>query len=330
MIKFTEIIDRGRREGNFTFSVEVLPPPKGSSIEDIYRVIEPIIAEGCSLITVTYHREEVIYKDVGNGLYKKVSVRRRPGTVSISAAIQYKYDIPTMPHLICGGFTKDETESALIDLHYLRIVNVMALRGDPPPGSKKFVPEPEGHAYAYQLVEQIANMNRGIYLYEETVNKTPTDFCIGVAGYPEKHPEAPSLTIDILHLKEKVEKGAHFVITQMFFDNSYFLKFVEKCENIGIRVPIIPGIKPITKKSQINTIPPAFSVNLPDELIDSITRCQTDKEVYEAGIRWAINQCLQLIKEGFLHIHFFSMGNSASIVEVVRGVRNKLPVKEFF
>lgn len=323
--KFTHILEEAFTNRQFSFSVEIIPPLKGGTIQEIYNAIEPLIKIGCKLISVTYHREEVKYIHTGNGLYKKIVVKRRPGTVSIAAAIQYKYGIPTMPHLICGGFTKDETESALIDLHYLNINNVLAIRGDPMPGQKEFVSEPDGHQFAYQLVEQISNMNKGIYLYEETQNKTPTDFCIGVAGYPEKHPIAPSLSTDIRFLYNKIQKGAHFVITQIFFDNNYFFDFVNLCKSNNITVPIVPGIKPLTTKKQLFTIPNAFHIRIPEKLTDKVLNEDNPDKIEEMGINWALHQCLELIDRGFYHIHFYSMGKPNPIVAIVQKIQEKKP-----
>ena len=268
-MKVTEHISKG---GNGFFSLELLPPLKGQNIREIYDAIDPLVDYGMPFIDVTYHREEVEYRDVGNGLLKKMVVKRRPGTVGICSAIQTRYGIDAIPHVLCGGFTLDETENFLIELSYLGIENVMALRGDPVAAEKYFTPEGEGHCHADELVHQIAEMNRGNYIVSECEFHNATDFCIGVAGYPEKHLEAPSMESDIHFLKRKVAAGADYVITQMFFDNSRYFEFVKRCRAEGITVPIIPGIKPLSTFKQLNTLPHKFKVDLPDDLVREVVK----------------------------------------------------------
>lgn len=301
------------------FSFEVLPSLKGRDIQDLYNGIEPLMEFNPSFINVTYHREEFVYKRLNNGLHERIAMRKRPGTVSICAAIKYKYGVDTVPHLICGGFTRDETEAALLDMHYLGINNVLALRGDPVKGESQFVPEKEGHANASTLVRQIAQMNNGHYIDDEIVEGIPTDFDIGVAGYPEKHFEAQNMKTDLRYLKEKVDAGAHYIVTQLFFDNTKFFQFVEDCRKAGINVPIIPGIKPITTLKHITFLPKTFHIDIPEDLGDELEKCKNNADVMQVGIEWGIQQTKELIKAGVPCIHFYTMGKSEAVKQIVRG-----------
>lgn len=301
------------------FSFEVLPSLKGRDIQDLYNGIEPLMEFNPSFINVTYHREEFVYKRLNNGLHERIAMRKRPGTVSICAAIKYKYGVDTVPHLICGGFTRDETEAALLDMHYLGINNVLALRGDPVKGESQFVPEKEGHANASTLVRQIAQMNNGHYIDDEIVEGIPTDFDIGVAGYPEKHFEAQNMKTDLRYLKEKVDAGAHYIVTQLFFDNAKFFQFVEDCRKAGINVPIIPGIKPITTLKHITFLPKTFHIDIPEDLGDELEKCKNNADVMQVGIEWGIQQTKELIKAGVPCIHFYTMGKSEAVKQIVRG-----------
>jgi methylenetetrahydrofolate reductase (NADPH) len=267
---------------------------------------------------VTYHREEYVYKIKESGLLEKRSIRKRPGTVGICAAIQNNYKVDTVPHIICGGFSKEETENALIDLHFLGIDNVLVLQGDGIKNEGKFVPEPDGHKYASDLLQQVVNMNAGRYLEEELQDSAPTNFCIGVAGYPEKHFAAPNLKTDLKYLKLKVELGAQYVVTQMFFDNKKYFDYVDKCREAGINVPIIPGIKPITTKAQCNILPTTFHIDIPEDLADEVEKCKDNAAVKEVGIKWAIQQSKELIKKGVPTLHFYSMGKSDPIYRIAR------------
>lgn len=295
-------------EGKTLFSFELLPPVKGKSITDIYDAIDPLMEFNPPFIDVTYHREDYIYKQHDNGLLEKVSYRKRPGTVAICAAIMNRYKVDAVPHLICGGFTKEETENALIDLQFLGIDNVLVLRGDARHADSGFIPTPGGHAYATELLAQVADMNRGKYLFEDH-DAFQTDFCIGVAGYPEKHFEAPNLKSDFKYLKQKVDMGAEFIVTQMFFDNKKYCEFVEQCRANGINVPIIPGLKPITSSKQMISLPKIFHLDLPEELTEALTACKNEKAVKEVGIEWMIRQCKELIKIGAPVLHFYTMSN---------------------
>ncbi|MGB0525545.1 MAG: methylenetetrahydrofolate reductase, partial [Flammeovirgaceae bacterium] len=270
------------------FSFEILPPLKGQSIDSLFKAIDPLMEFKPSFIDVTYHREEYVFKTHDNGLLEKRVIRKRPGTVGICAAIMNKYGIDTVPHLICGGFTKEETENALIDLNFLGIENVLVLRGDSIKTEPRFFPEPNGHAYASDLLQQVVNINNGIYLEEEMQNTSKTDFCIGVAGYPEKHFEAPNINSDLKYLKKKVDEGADYIVTQMFFDNQKYFKFVDDCRAMGITVPIIPGLKPLTTKKQLSILPSIFHIDIPQDLVEAVEACKDNKGAREVGIEWGI------------------------------------------
>ncbi len=308
-----KVTDHIKNSKSTLFSIEILPPSTGESIQKLFDNIAPLMEFKPKFIDVTYHREEYVYKKMPNGLLEQKSVRKRPGTVSICAALMHKFDVDTVPHIICGGFTKEETEYALIDLHFLGIDNVLALRGDCIKGQKTFEPSPGGHRYADELVSQINAMNKGIYLDDELQNATSTKFCIGVAGYPEKHFEAPNLKTDLKYLKQKIAGGADYIVTQMFFDNSKFFEFVDKCRAEGITVPIIPGLKPITGKSQITNLPRNFYIDMPDDLIDALEKCRNDDDVKNVGIEWAIHQARELVAHKVPCLHFYSMGKSTAI-----------------
>jgi methylenetetrahydrofolate reductase (NADPH) len=315
-----KVIDKILNTRETLFSFEVLPPVKGNSIDEIYRTIDPLMEFNPMNINITYHQQEVVYKNVGEKLLEKKIVRKRPGTVAISAAIKYKYKITVVPHLICGGFTTEETEDALIDLHFLGMHNLLVLRGDPPKGEKRFIPEEGGHAHAMDLVKQIVNMNKGIYLEEGLENATPTDFSLGIAGYPEKHFEAPNMKTDLRWLKEKVEAGADYIVTQMFFENRKFFDFVRNCREEGITVPIIPGIKPVIYLNDKDLLPQTFYIDIPEELYHELQKCKTNKETRQVGIEWAIMQSKELKKEGVPVIHYYTIGISDNIRKIVEAV----------
>lgn len=317
-MKVTEHIKNAN--GNTQFSFEILPPLKGQHIQSIFDNIDPLMEFNPPFIDVTYHREEYTYKDVGGGLLKKQIVKKRPGTVGICAAIQNKYGVDAIPHILCGGFTKEDTENFLIDLDFLGIDNVMALRGDAVKNETYFKPEKEGHSYASGLVTQISELNNGKYLDDELQNTSPTNFCVGVAAYPEKHAEAPSLDSDIHFLKKKIKNGAAYVVTQMFFDNDKYFKFVERCRSEGITVPIIPGLKPIATKRQLNMIPHRFHVDLPEELVIEVVKCKDNEAVRQVGIEWCIQQSKALQKSGIPVLHYYSMGKSDNIKAVASQV----------
>nr|MCU0349733.1 methylenetetrahydrofolate reductase [Flavobacterium sp.] len=282
--------------------------------------IDPLMEFNPPFIDVTYHREEYEFKELANGLLQKKVVKKRPGTVGICAGIQNKYEVDAIPHILCGGFTKEDTENLLIDLDFLGIDNVVALRGDAVKSEIYFKPEKEGHAYASELVTQISNLNKGIYLDEDLQNSTKTDFCIGVAGYPEKHMEAPSLDSDIHFVKQKIKNGADYIITQMFFDNKKFFDFVAKCRAAGITVPIIPGLKPIATKKQLNLIPHRFSLELPDDLIMEVVKAKDNEAVKQIGIEWCTQQSKELIAAGIPVLHYYSMGKADNIKVIAKNI----------
>lgn len=314
-----KVVDHlARANGKPLFTLEILPPLKGENIETLFANIDPLMEFKPPFIDVTYHREEYVYKTKENGLLEKSTTRKRPGTVGICAAIQNKYKVDTVPHIICGGFTREETENALIDLHFLGIDNVLVLQGDAIKTESRFVPEPDGHHYASDLLKQVVAMNHGQYLDDTLQSATPTNFCIGVAGYPEKHYCAPNLTTDLKYLKLKVDLGAEYVVTQMFFDNKKYFDFVAKCREAGINVPIIPGIKPITSKGQTTVLPKVFHIDIPEDLADAVDRCKNNAEAKEVGIEWCIQQSRELINYGVPTLHFYSMGKSDPIYRIAK------------
>ncbi len=316
-MKLTEKLNQSQKT---LFSIEILPPLKGKSIQSIYDSIDPLMEFKPAFVDVTYHREEYIYKKRDGGYLEKVSIRKRPGTVGICAAIMNKYDVEAVPHIICGGFTREETENALIDLQFLGIDNVLALRGDSIKTEPAFVPEPNGHKYGLDLVKQIADMNSGKYLDEEMKEASPTNFCVGVAGYPEKHFEAPNMISDMKFLKAKVDSGAEYIVTQMFFDNKKYFDFVELCRDNGIHVPIIPGLKILSGKKQITTLPKVFHIDIPHPFYEQLETCRDDAAIRQVGIEWCIAQSKELVKARVPCIHFYTMGASESTKAVAREV----------
>ena len=316
-----KVIDHINQSKKTLFSFELLPPLKGHNIGGIYRTIDPLMEFNPSFINITYHQEEVVYKKRENGLLEKRTVRKRPGTVAISAAIKYKYpSVDVVPHLICGGFSKEDTEYALIDFHFLGINNLLTLRGDAPKTTRVFVPEKEGHSYASALVRQISDMNRGKYLDELMENTTATDFCVGVAGYPEKHIESPNITSDLKYLKEKIDAGAEYIITQMFFDNEKYFSFVRNCREAGITVPIVPGLKPVVTLRDIRLLPQVFNIDIPEDLVREVNKCKNNEEAFHVGIEWAIMQSKELIQYGVPVLHYFTIGISENIRQIASAV----------
>jgi len=315
-MKVTEYIESSKDP---LFSFEILPPLKGKSIQSIFDGIDPLMEFKPKFVNVTYHREEYVYKEKENGLLEKVSIRKRPGTVGICAAIMNKYKVDAVPHLICGGFSKEETENALIDLQFLGIDNVLALRGDSIKTESTFRPDPNGHSYAVELIDQISGMNKGEYMMDD-IKLEPTNFCIGAAGYPEKHFEAMNLKTDLQHLKKKVEAGASYIVTQMFFDNKKYFEFVDACREIGIEVPIIPGLKPIKTMNHISFLPKFFHIDYPEELSSELLKCKNNAEVETVGIEWGIQQSKELMKAGVPCIHYYTMSNS----EAVKAIASKI------
>jgi methylenetetrahydrofolate reductase (NADPH) len=297
-------------------SFEILPPLKGKTITSIYDHLDPLMEFKPSWINVTYHRSETMFKKKVDGTFEKVDVRKRPGTVGICAAIMNHYNIDAVPHIICGGFTKRETEDALIDLQFLGIDNALILRGDAAKNESSFEPEPGGNKYAIDLLKQVGQLNQGIYLDEDILNGGKTDFCMGVAGYPEKHFESPNFEIDLLKTKEKVDAGADYIMTQMFFNNQKFLEYVQACRDMGITVPIIPGLKPITNKKQLTILPRIFHVDIPTELSNAITKCKTDADCEQVGTEWLIQQSKELKAAGVPVLHYYTLGKPKVIRDV--------------
>jgi methylenetetrahydrofolate reductase (NADPH) len=298
------------------FTFELLPPLKGHSIERVYSTIDRLIEFQPAYINFTTHRNEITFKERPDGLLEKRVTRLRPGTIALAAAVRYKYNITVVPHILCGGFTKEETENVLIEMNFLGIDDVLALRGDPQRGSRTFIPDKDGHTHTFELVKQIVDMNNGKYLEDSLIDTTPTNFCIGVAGYPEKHFEAPNRQTDMENLKAKVESGASYIVTQMFFNNRKFFRFRDECRETGINVPLIAGLKPISALNDINLLPQTFHIDVPNDLVTAIKKCSTDKEAREVGIEWATMQSQELIKEGVPGIHYYTLGRSDNIARI--------------
>lgn len=315
-----KVIDHINQAKGTLVSFEVLPPLKGKGIDALYRHLDPLMAFNPSFINVTYHRSEHVFKKKSDGSFEKVVVRKRPGTESICAAIMNRYNVDTVPHLICGGFSVNDTEDALINLNYLGIDNVLVLRGDAAKNETSFEPEPGGHKYAVDLLRQVVSLNDGIYLEQELRDTQKTKFCIGVAGYPEKHFEAPNPATDLQYLKEKVDAGADYIITQMFFDNAKFHAFVKDCRAIGITVPIIPGLKPIYTKKQLTVLPKTFHIDLPTELSNEVLRCKTDLDVEKVGKEWLLAQSKELKAAGVPVLHYYTLGRPQLVADVVKDI----------
>ncbi|MCZ2458233.1 MAG: methylenetetrahydrofolate reductase [Chitinophagales bacterium] len=312
------VIEHIQQAKSTLISFEILPPLKGKGIKAIYNHLDPLMEFKPAYINVTYHRSEHIFRKRADGNFEKVVIRKRPGTEAICASIMNRYNVDTVPHLICGGFSVQETEDALLTLSYLGIDNVLVLRGDAAKNESVFEPEPDGHKHAIDLLKQVVNLNHGIYLEEELKGTDGTRFCTGVAGYPEKHFEAPNLDTDMHYLKAKVDAGAEYIVTQMFFDNKKFFAFVKHCRDLGINVPIIPGLKPITSKKQLSTIPRTFHVDLPAGLADEILKAPTDADVEKIGTEWLIAQSKELISSGVPVLHFYTLGKPHVVINVVK------------
>jgi methylenetetrahydrofolate reductase (NADPH) len=315
-----KVIDIINQSAKTVFSFELLPPLKGNDASKIYNTIENLLIFDPKYINITTHRDEMMYVELPDGRIEKRIVRKRPGTVAIAASIQHKYGIPVIPHILCGGFSKSETEHVLIDLDFMGVNNVLALRGDGVKGDQVFRPDANGHANANQLVEQIVNLRSGKYLEPELKNTHPMDFCIGVAGYPEKHFESPNIEIDLQYLKQKVDAGADYIVTQMFFDNRKYYDFVDKCRASGITVPIIPGIKPINLRNQLTVLPKLFSIDIPQELATELAKCKTDDDAKVVGTEWAIQQSKDLVAHHVPSLHIYTYGvsdNTRKLVEAV-------------
>lgn len=315
-----KVIDILQQAKGAVCSFELVPPLKGGDIRKLYDALEPLIPFAPPFINITFHRDEVEYRQAADGSIRKVTVTKRPGSVALAAAIMKRYPVEVVPHLVCGGRTAHQLENDLIDLNFLDIENVMVLRGDPIPGERFFTPEPGGYEHSRDLVKQIRNLNRGIYLDDTLTDSTPTNFCIGVAGYPEKHYEATNLSHDILKLKQKVDAGADYVVTQMFFDNQKYFSFVERCRQEGITVPIIPGLKPLSTSKQLETLPRSFHIDIPEALEQEIRRHPRAEDVYQIGVEWCIAQSKELVARGVPAVHYYTMGTSNNIQQIVRQV----------
>ncbi len=317
-MKITEALKNTKKT---LFSFEIVPPLKGHNINNLYQKLD-LLAEFNPLnINITYHQDETVYTQVGENLVTKKIIRKRPGTVALAAAIKNRFpNVETVPHLICGGMTKEAIENILIDLNFLGIENILLLRGDAPKGQRYFIPEQGGYSHTIDLVKQIIDLNNSIYLDKDLKNTDKTNFSVGVAGYPEKHAEAPNFEIDLMHLKEKIDAGAEFIVTQMFFDNNKFYEFEKRCRQAGIHVPIIPAIKPIAKQKDIDTIPLVFNIDLPMELMQEVTKAKNDDDIYQIGIEWTIAQSKDLIAHGVPCVHYFSVGKTDNIRQVAKAV----------
>jgi len=317
-MKVTEYFEKAN--GHTLISFEVLPPLKGGSMKAIFDTLDPLMEFKPPFIDVTYHREEFIYKRKDTGYYEKTAIRKRPGTVGTCASILHRYGVDAVPHLICGGFSKEDTENALIDLNFLGINSVLALRGDAAVFEDKFKPENGGHAFAIDMVRQIEGMNNGRYLDADIADGERSNFCIGIAGYPEKHFEAPNFQYDLEYTRQKVEAGADFIVTQMFFDNQKYFDYVEACRNAGINVPIVPGLKPLTRKYQLNSIPRKFHVDFPEELVLEMQKATGKEAIRQVGIEWCTAQSRELRDAGVPCLHYYTMGDADTIRRVAEQV----------
>ncbi|ARK12139.1 methylenetetrahydrofolate reductase [Fibrivirga algicola] len=315
----TKITDHIRQaNGKPIFSIEVIPPIKGDNLKNLLDNIEPLMEFKPPFIDVTYHREEYIEQPQPDGTIRKIVTRKRPGTVGICSAIMHRFNVDPVPHVLCGGFSRDETEDFLIDLNYLGIDNVLVLRGDPAKPFKTFKAKENGYSYASELVEQVANMNKGQYLHEEDTAMTPSNFCVGVAAYPEKHFEAENHDIDFEYLKQKVARGADYIVTQMFFDNARYFDFVTRCREHDIHIPIIPGLKPISTRKQLEILPRLFHLHMPDDLVNAVAACENDAQARQVGIEWSIQQGRELIAAGAPVLHFYTMGKGDNVQKIAR------------
>ena len=314
------VVDLIKNTDKTAFSFEVLPPLKGTGIEKLYKDIDTLQEFCPKYINITTHRSEYVYHELGNGLFERARLRRRPGTVAVAAAIHNKYGITTVPHILCSGFSREDTEYVLLDLQFLNITDLLVLRGDKAKHESTFTPEPNGPSHALELAEQINDFNRGVFVDGSPVKVTNTPFSYGVACYPEKHEESPNMEQDIHWLKKKVEAGAEYAVTQLFYDNRKYFEFVKKVREAGINIPIIPGIKPLRKKSQLTVIPKTFKVDIPDELVQEALKCETDEATEALGTEWCIHQCKELIAHGVPSIHFYSVGAVDSIKQVAKAI----------
>ncbi|MBE6289236.1 MAG: methylenetetrahydrofolate reductase [NAD(P)H] [Bacteroidaceae bacterium] len=314
------VIDKIEQRGRTAFSFELLPPLKGNNIDKLYDAIDTLWEFEPAYINITDHRSEYVFKDMGNGTYTRQRLRRRPGSVAVAAAIKNKYDISVVPHVLCSGFTREDTEYELLDLQFLGIYDLLVLRGDKAPDEKTFTPEKKGNAHALDLAYQIQDFNKGIFVDGSQMLVTKTPFNFGVACYPEKHEEAPNMERDIYWLKQKQEAGAQYAVTQLFYDNSKYFNFLKMAREAGVTIPIIPGIKPMSKLSQLTVIPKTFKVDLPKELVSEALKLHTDDEMKQLGIEWGVQQCKDLIKAGVPSLHFYALGATDSVKEIAKRI----------
>lgn len=313
-----KVIDLIHKTEKTAFSFEILPPIKGTGIDKLYSTIDLLREFDPQYINITTHRSEYVYKDLGNGLFQRNRLRRRPGTVAVAAAVQNKYDITVVPHILCSGFTREETEYVLLDLQFLNITDLLVLRGDKARHETVFIPEPDGYRHATELQEQINRFNQGIFVDGSEMTVINHPFSYGVACYPEKHEESPNMETDLYWLKKKVEAGAEYAVTQLFYDNRKYFDFVKRARAEGIDVPIIPGIKPLRRRSQLNVVPKTFKVDLPDDLVKAVEACSTDEAVEQVGVEWCVAQCKELMAQGVPSIHFYSIGSEHSIYRAAK------------
>jgi methylenetetrahydrofolate reductase (NADPH) len=313
-----KVIDLIQHTKNTAFSYEILPPIKGTGIDKLYETIDSLREFDPKYINITTHRSEYVYKDLGNGMFQRSRVRRRPGTVAVAAAIRNKYDITVVPHILCSGFSREDTEYVLLDLQFLGITDLLVLRGDKAKHESSFTPETDGYAHAIDLQKQINQFNKGIFVDGSEMKATATPFSYGIACYPEKHEEAPNMDADIFWLKKKVEAGAEYAVTQLFYDNRKYFEFTDKAKKAGIDIPIIPGIKPLKRMAQLSLIPKTFKVDLPEELTREVVKCKNDEEVRQVGVEWCIAQCKELMAHGAPSIHFYSIAAADSIRDVAK------------
>jgi methylenetetrahydrofolate reductase (NADPH) len=315
-----KVIDAIKNATSTLFTFELMPPLKGNSFAEIAETVERLTPYNPAYINITHHRAEAMVRERPDGFFEKQIVKKRAGTVSIAASIRYKFGVDVVPHLVCGGYSRNEIEDMLIDFNFLGIENVLVLRGDPVHGEKYFTAEKDGYAHAIDLLRQAVDMNNGRYLSPDLKSVTPTNFCVGVAGYPEKHSEAPNIETDLQHLKEKVEAGAEYVVTQMFFDNQKYFDFVAACRKNGVNVPIIPGLKPLSSVRQLSLLPQIFHIDLPADLVNEVKRCSNPQAVQKVGVAWCVEQCKSLKKAAAPALHFYTMGKADNVEEIVKSV----------
>ena len=317
-MNISELLNKGKGQKHFSF--EVLPPLKGNGTKSLFNTIDKLKEFNPSFINITTHHSEFVYKKMDNGLLECSSVCRRPGTVAIAAAIQNKYNITVMPHIICTGITKFDIEYELLDLQFLGIENLMLLRGDKAKEDRMFVPTKDGYSHTTELIKQVIKFNNGQFIDDTPMRNPGNRFNFGVACYPEKHEEALNIEQDMIHLKEKQDLGAEYAVTQLFYDNDKFYTFVDKARKMGITIPIIPAIKPFAKLSQMTTVPKTFHCDFPEELAKEAVKCKNDEDAKQLGIEWAVNQVSDLYRHGITNVHFFTVSAVNSVREVAAKV----------